>query len=127
MRYVGADRRPASVRLQVAFESRVERRKSTDLLALSKIYLAAIVEVLTAHCPTGTHAVRQIIILHTSCQSDMKKGEVETYFLLHYSAFARLWLKNIGSLTFGEPGAIAENGITYFNKFVIGSKSFVNL
>lgn len=58
--------------------------------ALSKVYLAAIVGLLTVHCPIGMHV------------------ETSRHFLPHYLAFARLRMKHLGCHTFDEPGDITE-------------------
>ena len=112
-----------------SFWPRVDRRRSGDLLALNKVHLAAMVGVLTGHCPMGTHAVRLRILPDGSCQSCMEEGEVETsrHFLLHCPAFARLRLKHLGNHTFGGPEDLAETDIGRLNKFVIGTKRFVDM
>lgn len=46
---------------------------------------------------------------------------VYRHFFLHCPTFARLRLKHLDSLTFGEPLVIAETDISRLNKFVIGS------
>ncbi len=66
---------------------------------------------------------------HELCQSCMEEGEVETsrHFLLHCPAFARLRLKHLGNHTFGGPEDLAETDIGRLNKFVIGTKRFVDM
>ena len=99
---------------------RVEHRISIELLTLSKVHLAA---VLPRHCPIGVHAVRPKILSDASCQNWMKEGKLETFrqFHRHCLAFARLRLKHLGSLTFGEPENKTETCISRFNKFLKGN------
>lgn len=96
-----------------SFWPRVERRRFTELLALSNVHLAAIVGVLTA--------ARLNILTDASYRSCMQEGEVDTFFILHCPAFARLRLRHFGSLTFGKPEDIAETDVSYLNKLVIES------
>ena len=70
---------------------------------------------------SGIHAVRLKILSDASFQSCMEEGEV------HCPIFTRLRLKDLGNLTFGEPEDIAETDISRLNKFLIGSKRFVDV
>ena len=47
MRLAGACRRPATILLQDRIELRVEHRRSTEKLALSKVHFATVVGVIT--------------------------------------------------------------------------------
>lgn len=75
------------------------------------------------HCPIGVKAVSLKILSTTNCQTCMEKGEVALAALL--SNFAKL-TKHLGSHIFGEFGEIAEIDIGCLNKFVTGSKRFVD-
>lgn len=108
----------------------MERKRSSELLALSKVHLAATVGVLTRHRPKGIHAVWLEILPGVSCQSCMDHGEVETsrHYLLHCLVFSRLRLKHLGNHTFGWSVDLAETYIRSLNKFIIlGSKRFIDL
>ena len=112
-----------------SFWPRVDRRRSGELLALSKVHLAAMVGVLTGHCPMGTHAVRLGVLPDASCQSCMEEGEVESsqHFLLQCPAFARLRLKYLGNHTFGGPEYLSVMDIGRLNKFVVSTRRLVDL
>lgn len=73
------------------FCARAERRRSTEIFALSKVRLVAIIVFLTGHCSIEMHAVRLKIESDANCQSCKEEGEVETstHFLLHCRAFVR--------------------------------------
>lgn len=64
------------------------RDRSTVLLALSKIHLAAFAEVLTGQCPIGVHVLNLDIFSDANCQNCMEVGEmkIRNYFFLHCPA-----------------------------------------
>ena len=70
----------------------MERKSFIELLALTKVHIAAMIGVLTADCPIDIHAVRLNILKDSICQNCNEDDEVETSrnILLHYPAFVRL-------------------------------------
>lgn len=87
------------------------KRKSTiELLALSKVHLVAVVDVLTGYCPIDIHAVRIRTMLAATCP-----------------VFARLRLKHLGSHSFDEPGRLAGIYISRLNNFVTGLRRYAEL
>lgn len=70
-----------------SFWPKVNCKRSSELLALSKVNLVALKYALTGHYPIGTHAVR-LNIMRT---------------LAKLSALAALRLKCLGRHIFGEP------------------------
>ena len=107
----------------------MNRKRSSEQLAFSKVNLAAIIAVLIGHGPIGTHAVRVNILSDALCQSCMKAGEVELacHFLLYCPIFSRLKFNYLGRHTFGELSEAAETNIYRLNKFLVSSKRFVVL
>lgn len=93
------------------------------LVALSNVHSDVIVEVLTDYFPIGKHEV----LLDTKWQSYMDKVGVETarHFLLHFSAFAKLKFKHLGSYIFGEHFELAGIHIDLLMKCIIISRLFL--
>lgn len=58
-----------------SFWARMNHKRSSELLALSKVNHAAIVGVLTGHCPIGLHPVWLSNL--SLCQSCMAEGGLE--------------------------------------------------
>ena len=56
----------------------MESKSSSELLFLSKVHIAAMIGVLTGHCPIGTHAVRLKISEDAACQRCKEEDVVET-------------------------------------------------
>lgn len=56
----------------------MECKRSSELLALSTVYIAALVSGLTEHCPIGTHKMRLRILGDATCQTCRKENEMET-------------------------------------------------
>ena len=80
--------------------------ESSELLALSNIHL-------TGHCLIGPHALRLHILSAAICQSCMNKGEFQI-------EVATAWQTH-------EPGKVTGIDYRYLNKYVAGSKHFVDL
>lgn len=79
---------------------------SSELSALNKIHLAAIIVVLTGRRLIGVHTISLQILSDTDGLVFMEESEVEItqQSLLHCSAIVRLWLNHIGSDILAKSG-----------------------
>ena len=100
----------AYLSLDLWSSNELDRKMFSELLALSKVSLAAIVEVLTGHWPICTHAVRLVNILSDApCSS--------CHLLPYCPAISKLKLRYLGGYTFREPSEVAGIDINRLNKF----------
>lgn len=111
------------------FWPRVERKRSIEPLALSKVLIAVIIGILTGYCPIGSHAVRLKILVNSTCQSSRKEQEMESTwpFLLDCPAFVRLRLKHLGCNTLYEPCELAGTDVNRFTKFLVAPRRFIDM
>lgn len=58
--------------------------ESSELLALRKVHLDAMVDVLTGHSPKGSHVVRLHILTDTNCRSCIQEACIEATQLFSF-------------------------------------------
>ena len=73
----------------------MERKWSIELLAEREVHVAAIVGVLTEHCPIGIHVVMLKIIPDPTVQDPSR------HFLLHRSVFVKMRLTGFNKCLIG--------------------------
>ena len=104
---------------------RIDRKRSKELLGLSKPLISAVVGVITGHCLVGLHALRLKVREDTLCRSCMEE-EIESpeHLLLQCPAHCRLRFRLLGSHLLYSWKDLSDTSLVRIGRFVLDSGAF---